>query len=446
MAKKSDIAKSDIIRVNRRGFMKASAATGAALATGSVFAPSVRAAQSLKLGYVSPQTGPLSAFAEADKFVIESFLSTVKAGIKVGGATLPVEVSVKDSQSNPNRAAEVAKELIVSNKIDLMLVASTPETTNPVSTQCEIEEVPCISTVAPWQRWFIGRQADPSGGPPAWKPFNYTYHFFWGLEDVIAVYTNMWAQVKTDKSVGGLFPNDGDGNAWGSKQVGFPPVLDKLGYTLTDPGRYQNLTDDFSAQIAAFKKANCDIITGVMIPPDFTTFWNQASQQGFKPKVASIGKAILFPVALEALGKNGNNLSSEVWWTPNHPFKSSLTGQSAKQIADAYEKSSGKQWTQPIGFVHALFELAADVAKRSGNVGDNKAVVKAIASTKLNTVVGPIAWDGKNLPPFAAKNVAKTPLVGGQWRLRDGKKYDIVITDNKTAPEIPVGGKMEPIA
>jgi branched-chain amino acid transport system substrate-binding protein len=441
-----DMAKtSDTVRVDRRGFMKASAATGAALAAGSVFAPSVRAAQNFKIGYVSPQTGPLAPFAEADNFIISNFLSTMKGGIKVGGATLPLEVTVKDSQSNPNRAAEVAKELIVGNKIDLMLVASTPETTNPVSTQCEIEEVPCISSVAPWQPYFIGRQADPGGGPPAWKPFNYTYHFFWGLEDVIAVYTNMWGQVKTDKSVGGLFPNDGDGNAWGSKQVGFPPVLDKLGYTLTDPGRYQNLTDDFSAQIAAFKKANCEIITGVMIPPDFTTFWNQASQQGFRPKVASIGKAILFPVAVQALGKNGNNLSSEVWWTPHHPFKSSLTGQSAKQLADAYEKSSGKQWTQPIGFVHALFELAVDVAKRSGDVSDNKAVVKAIASTKLDTVVGPIAWDGKNLPPFAAKNIAKTPLVGGQWRLREGNKYDIVITDNKTYPSIPVGGHMEPI-
>ncbi len=437
---------SDRFRVNRRGFMKASAATGAALAAGAVFAPAVRAAQSLKLGYVSPQTGPLAAFAEADNFVISNFLNTVKGGVTVGSAKLPVEVTVKDSQSNPNRAAEVAKELIVSNKIDLMLVASTPETTNPVSTQCEIEEVPCISSVAPWQPYFIGRQANPGGGPPAWKPFNYTYHFFWGLEDVIAVYTNMWQQIKTDKSVGGLFPNDGDGNAWGSKQVGFPPVLDKLGYTLTDPGRYQNLTDDFSAQIAAFKKDQCEIITGVMIPPDFTTFWNQASQQGFKPKVASIGKAILFPVAVEALGKNGNNLSSEVWWSPNHPFKSSLTGQSAKQIADAYEKSSGKQWTQPIGFVHALFELAVDVAKRSGDVGSNKAVVQAIASTNLATVVGPIAWNGKNLPPFAAKNIAKTPLVGGQWRLRNGNKYDIVITDNKTAPEIPTGGHMEPIA
>ena len=51
----------------------------------------------------------------------------------------------------------------------------------------------------------------------------------------------------------------------------------------------------------------------------------------------------------------------------------------------------------------------------------------------------------KSLPPFAQKNIAKTPLVGGQWRLRDNGKYDIVITDNKTAPEIPVGDQMQPI-
>jgi branched-chain amino acid transport system substrate-binding protein len=436
---------SDSIRVNRRSFIKASAATGAALAAGPIFTPAVQAAKTIKLGYVSPQTGPLAAFAEADKFIISSFHDTVKGGLKIGNATYPVEVVVKDSQSNPNRAGEVAKELIVSDKIDLMLVASTPETTNPVSTQCEIEEVPCISTVAPWQPYFIGRQSNP-GDPASWKPFNYTYHFFWGLEDVIAVFTNMWGQLKTDKSVGGLFPNDGDGNAWGDTHVGFPPVLDKLGYKLTDPGRYQNLTDDFTAQINAFKKAECDIITGVVIPPDFTTFWNQALQQGFKPKAASIGKAILFPVAVEALGKNGNNLSSEVWWTASHPFKSSLTGQSAKAIADAYEKASGKQWTQPIGFAHALFEVAVDALKRSSDVGDNKAITKAIGSTNLHTVVGHLEWGQKNLPPFAQKNIAKTPLVGGQWRLRNGDKYEIVITDNKTATEIPVGGHMEPIA
>ena len=177
--------------IDRRTLIKYSAASSAALATG-VCAPAIAQAKTIKLGYVSPQTGPLAAFAEADNFIIANFKDASKGGLRIGSTTYAIDVVVRDSQSNPNRAAEVAKELIVRDKIDLMLVASTPETTNPVSTQCEIEEVPCISTVAPWQPWFIGRQANPAGGPPAWKPFNHTYHFFWGLEDVIAVFTNMW--------------------------------------------------------------------------------------------------------------------------------------------------------------------------------------------------------------------------------------------------------------
>jgi len=423
----------------RREFLKTTAATGALAATSGLAAPAIAQDAAIKLGYVSPQTGPLAAFGEADKFIIDSFLATTKS------MGLNYEVVVKDSQSNPNRAAEVAKELIVDDEVNLILVASTPETTNPVATTCEAEEMPCISTVAPWQPWFIGQQGNP-GDPGSWKPFNYAYHFFWGLEDVIAVFTNMWSQIETNKKVGGLFPNDGDGNAWGDKVVGFPPVLEKMGYALTDPGRYQNMTDDFSAQINAFKSGQCEIITGVVIPPDFTTFWNQAKQQGFAPKIASIGKALLFPQTVEALGNAGHNLSSEVWWTPSHPFKSSLTGETSAQVAEAFTKATNRPWTQPIGFAHALFELAVDVMKRAGDPTDSDVVAQAIATTKLDTLVGPIAWDGKGLPPFAAKNIAKTPLVGGQWRLKDGGAYDLVITDNKTAPNIPVGGKMEAIA
>ncbi|MGV1837325.1 ABC transporter substrate-binding protein [Rhizobium rhizogenes] len=423
----------------RRDFLKTTAATGAFAAVSGLAAPAIARDAVIKLGYVSPQTGPLAAFGEADKFVIDSFLTVTKS------MGLNYEVVVKDSQSNPNRAAEVAKELIVDDEVHLILVASTPETTNPVATTCEAEEKPCISTVAPWQPWFIGQQGNP-GDPAGWKPFNYAYHFFWGLEDVIAVYTGMWAQLETNKQVGGLFPNDGDGNAWGDGKVGFPPVLKDKGYALTDPGRYQNLTDDFSAQINAFKSRKCEIITGVVIPPDFTTFWNQAKQQGFTPKVASIGKALLFPQAVEALGKSGHNLSSEVWWTPSHPFKSSLTGQSSADVGAAFTKATNRPWTQPIGFAHALFELAVDVMKRAKDPTDADSVVEAIAATKLDTLVGPIAWDGKGLPPFAAKNIAKTPLVGGQWRLKDSGGYDLIIVENAQAPNIPLGGKMEVIA
>jgi branched-chain amino acid transport system substrate-binding protein len=423
----------------RRKFLQTTAAGGAVLATSGLAAPAIAQSAAVKLGYVSPQTGPLAAFGEADKFVIDSFLATTK---KMG---LNYEVIVKDSQSNPNRAAEVAKELIVDDEINLMLVSSTPETTNPVSTTCEAEQIPCLSTVAPWQPWFIGQQGNP-GDPASWKPFNYAYHFFWGLEDIIAVFTGMWGHVETNKKVGGLFPNDGDGNAWGDKVVGFPPVLEQLGYGLTDTGRYQNLTDDFSAQINAFKQAETEILTGVMIPPDLTTFWNQAKQQGLKPKIASIGKALLFPQTVEALGDAGHNLSTEVWWTPSHPFKSSLTGETAADVATAFTTATGRPWTQPIGFAHALFELAVDVMKRAEDVTDGDAVAKAIGETKLDTLVGPIAWNNANLPPFAQKNVAKTPLVGGQWRLKSGGGYDLVVVENGQAPNIPLGGKMEALS
>jgi len=424
------------LQVSRRRFVQTAGALAAGGLAGTMpFArPGAAQAKAIKIGYVSPQTGPLAAFAESDNFIIGGIKQAIGSGLKTAAGSVPVEIIVKDSQSNPNRAAQVAADLILKDGVDLMLVASTPETTNPVSDQCEINEVPCISSVAPWQPWFFTRGGDPKKG------FNWTYHFFWGLEDIIGVFTDMWATVPTNKKVGAIWPNDGDGNAWGDPKVGFPGPLKAAGYTIIDPGRYQNLTDDFSAQINAFKSGGAEIVTGVPIPPDFTTFWTQAAQQGFAPKIASVGKALLFPVAVEALKGLGEGLSTEVWWTPHHPFKSSLTGASAADLAAGYTKATGKQWTQPIGFAHALFEVALDSLKRSKDVHGKAAIRDALVATKLDTIVGPIDWSHGPV-----KNVAKTPLVGGQWRKGDKFMYDLTIVTNKQAPAIPTGGALVPI-
>jgi branched-chain amino acid transport system substrate-binding protein len=418
----------------RRALVLGSAGFGALALGQAPIRAAAQSARTIVIGYVTPETGPLAAFGEADSFVIGAVRKSFAKGITVGGKTHPVEIVVKDSQSTSNRAGEVASDLILKDKVDLMLVSSTPETTNPVSDQCELNGVPCISTVAPWQPWFFARKGDPAKG------FEWTYHFFWGLEDVIAAYTTMWAQIPTDKDVGGLFGNDGDGNAWGDTKLGFPPVLAKKGYKLNDPGRYQPLTTDFSAQISAFKSSHEQIITGVPIPPDFKTFWTQAKQQGFNPKIASIGKALLFPSTIEAIGPTAVNLSTEVWWTPHHPFTSSLTHQSAAQLAAAYEATTHKQWTQPIGFAHALFEIAADVLRRTPDLEKKESIRDAIAATNLKTIVGPISW-----AHGPVKNVAKTPLVGGQWV--KGKKYpfELLIVENATAPIIPKQAALQPL-
>jgi branched-chain amino acid transport system substrate-binding protein len=387
--------------------------------------------EAVKIGYVTPQTGALAPFAAADDYTLTTIRGIVKDGIKTADGTRQVEIIVKDSQSNPDRAGTVASDLILKDGVDLVVVASTPETTNPVSDQCELNGMPCISTMAPWQSWFFPRKGDPN------KPFKFTYHFFWGLEDLTATYVDMWDKVKSNKTVGALWPNDGDGNAFANKETGFPPVLEKAGYTLVDPGRYETGANDFSAQINRFKSGDAEILTGVPIPPDFTNFYKQASQQGYRPPIVTVAKALLFDSSVEALGGNlGENLSTEVWWTPDVPFKSSLNGQDAKQLADGYSQASGKGWTQPIGYIHGLFEVALDVLKRS-DPKDKDSVVKAITATDLQTIVGPVTW--KEGP---VANVAKAQLSGGQWRRGDAG-WDLEIVSNKTAPDIQTTSEMQ---
>ena len=385
----------------------------------------------IRVGHVSPRTGPLAGFAEADEFVLKGIEAAFSGGVDNNGKTYGIEIISKDSQSNPNRAAEVAADLILGDEVDIIAAASTPDTTNPVADQAEINEVPCITTDCPWQPYFFGRNGNPAEG------FQYTYHFFWGLEDVIANFLDLWGNSGVSKSVAGLFPNDADGNAWGDPELGFPKPLAEAGFTLTDPGRYQPLNDDFSNYIAAFKEAGCEIVTGNMIPPDFATFWSQSAQQGFRPKIVTIGKALLFPSVIESLGDRGEGLSSEIWWTPSHPFSSSLTGESAKALADGYMAESGRPWTQPIGFKHALFEVVRDVISRSDDLDDPTAIVDAVKSTSLSTIVGDVNWANGPVP-----NVTKTPLVAGQWQ-RKGDRLELVVTTNTFAPQIPVGGELQ---
>lgn len=385
----------------------------------------------IKIGHVSPRTGPLAGFAEADDYVLNSIAKTFSAGLQNNGKTWNVEIISKDSQSNPNRAAEVAADLILRDEVDIMVAASTPETVNPVSDQAEVNEVPCITTDCPWQPYFFGRNGVPGTG------FESTYHFFWGLEDVIGAFLDMWDGSGVSKTVGGLFPNDADGNAWGDAELGLPKPLAAAGYNLIDPGRYQPLSDDFSNQISTFKDAGCEIVTGNMIPPDFATFWAQCAQQGFSPKVVTIGKALLFPSVINSLGDRGDGLSSEVWWSPNHPFNSSLSGASAKDLAEGYTTETGRPWTQPIGFKHALFEVAANVIKNAEDLEDPASIVAAIAGTNLDTIVGNVNWANGPI-----NNVTKTPLVAGQWQ-KDGDAMDLKIVANSAAPNIPITGEFK---
>lgn len=418
--------------LNRRETLRV-LGTGALATSALVHTPWVHAANTFRIGYVVPQTGPLAAFSEPDAYVLPALRKHFANGVKVGGKTYAVEIIVKDSQSNAGRAADVTNDLIFKDKVDLVLASSTPETTNPVADTCELNGVPCVTNDTPWQPHFFGR-----GGKPD-KGFQWTYHFFWGLEDIIAVFSGMWNKVQTNRVVGGLWPNDPDGNAWADPKIGFPSIAQAKKLKFVDPGRFPLPTDNYAAQINQFKREGVEIVTGVLPPPDFGNFWNQAAQQGLRPKVVTVAKATEFPAAVATYGERGVGLSVEVWWSPQHPYRSSLTGQSSAELAAAYTGATGRPWTMPLGFRHSLFEVAiAALVKAEG--AHRKALRDALRGLAVETVVGPVNFAKGPVP-----NVSKTPLVGGQWQKR-GKGLELVIVENSLAPAVPLGGELQPIA
>ena len=384
----------------------------------------------IRIGYVTPTSGALANYGEADRFVIGAMRQYfAKNPISVGGRSYSVEIVDRDSQSDADRAADLADDLIANGGIQLMLVSAGAQTSAPVSDQCEAKGMPCLSTTAPWQPWFFGR----AGRQDA--PFRWTYHFFWGLDDVEAVYADMWDRAGTNRRCAGLWPDDPDGRTWGDPTSGFPAAQTSRGYQFIEARPFATGSQNFGRLIDSFADADPDVLVGVPSPADFATFWKQASLRGFQPKIATVGRALAFPSGVEALGELGVDLATEVWWSPQHPFASSLTGQNAGQLADAFTVATGKQWIQPLGFAHALFEVAARAFGAMKTIDDRAGLAAAIAQMKIDTVVGRLDWTAGPVP-----NVAQTPLVGGQWRAGSNNPFDLVIVSNRNSPEIPTAG------
>src|SRR5262245_32323684 len=100
--------------------------------------PANAQSRAIKIGHVSPRTGPLAGFGEADGFILEQVRGILAPGLQSGGRTYPVQIISKDSQASGSRAARVACELSLDYQVSLHDASGTPETTNPVADQAEV--------------------------------------------------------------------------------------------------------------------------------------------------------------------------------------------------------------------------------------------------------------------------------------------------------------------
>jgi len=412
-------------------------ASSSSTATGS-------ASKEIKIGWIHPVSGDLAGFGYPDAWVQKTALATsqFKNGIKIGGTTYQVTVKSYDTQSNQSDTGTIAKQAIQQDGVDLLFASSTPETVNGVALQAEALGCPLICSNIPWESWYINLGGNPQ--KPTLKPKN-TIMYFLGAEHLALAFIPMWNKIGekygNDHKVAAAFPNDSDGNAF---RAVFPPILKGAGYTIDMSTAYPDQLTNYTSMITQFKNNGDQFFTNVPLTPDFTTMWTQALQQGFKPKLATVAKVLLFPTDAYAMGSKAYNIATDAWWVPELPWTSSLTGQTCSEFGAAYTAAGLGQPNANISN-YTLFEIAYAALKLVDNPHDKAELAAALFKVNLpQAVAGPLNYASTNVKTNPAPGVAITPPVGIQWQKGTTYALEAKVVDNTLQPDAKITGDLLP--
>jgi branched-chain amino acid transport system substrate-binding protein len=437
--------------ISRRGLLRAAGAGAAVVGAGGLLqacSSGIKGAspgsggggtKAITIGWIHPLTGALAGFGAPDNWVISKIKQTTpyKNGFKIGSKTYAVTIKSYDSQSSPTRAGDLARTAILNDGVNLLLASSTPETVNAVSSQAETLGTPLICANIPWEPWYINLGGNPL--KPTLKP-KFVVMYFLGAEHLVKCFIPMWdrihTQLHTNKIVAATFPNDSDGNAF---RAVFPPIAKAAGYTMDLSAAYTDGTTNYSSMISAFKAAGADFFTNVPLPPDFATMWKQAAQQGFKPRLATVAKVLLFPPDAYALGNLSYNVATDAWWAPSLPWTSSFTGETCQQLANEFETATAGQWNSNISN-YSLFEAAHAALTSVSDPHDKAEVADAIHKVNIQAVAGPLNFASGGPAP----GVAITPPVGVQWQKGTKFPVEMQVVDNTLQPQAKITADLKP--
>jgi branched-chain amino acid transport system substrate-binding protein len=428
------------------GIQGASSASSSPAASSSASTSSSGAGTSkeITIGWIHPLTGSLAGFGYPDAWVTKTVLATsqFKNGIKIGGSTYTVNIKSYDTQSSVTTAGTLAKQAIQQDNVDLLFASSTPETVNAVASEAETLGTPLICSNIPWESWYINLGGNPA--KPTLKP-KWTVMYFLGAEHLALCFIPMWnrigAKYGNDHKVAAAFPNDSDGNAF---RAVFPSILKSAGYSIDLSAAYTDGLTNYTSMISQFKSHGDDFFTNVPLPPDFATMWTQSLQQGFKPKLATVAKVLLFPTDAYAMGSKVYNIATDSWWVPELPWTSSLTGQTCAEFGTAYTAAGLGQPNANISN-YTLFEIAYAALTQVDNPHDKAELAAALYKVKLpEAVAGPLDYTSTNTKTNPAPGVAITPPVGIQWQKGTTYPLEAKVVDNTLQPEAKITGDLLP--
>jgi branched-chain amino acid transport system substrate-binding protein len=379
---------------------------------------------SVKLGATLPETGIFAGFGEQGygmQKAVDDWNDTY-GGMELSewDVTVPITLTIKDNQSDPNQVGPQSIDLVVTNGVHALLSPNAPcDLHDPTTVVASDHDVPSIIAGGPFEPWYFGSQGEvtpdytwftgfaigtPQPAPRDVPGYTMVDTWFMFMDEVDA-------KTETNKIVGLFASSDSDGTGW---YAAFPGILEGEGYTVANvTGLFPMNTTDYSSIVSGWIAANVTILWGNCPGAHFGDLIAECYTQNFEPKICLAARAALFPVDVISWGTTpplGYGIGTEVWWQPHYEVSDGFVGignRTAASLAADWDADTGDPLNLSIGTGYAAAQVMLNAIYEAGDV-DGDAINAALAATDLDTINGWVNFD-------PVTHFSAVPLSFGQW-------------------------------
>ena len=393
-------------RMNRRTFLRA---TGAAAAAGALGVPSFRplalaaTAETIKIGFPLPQTGPFGALArEQERGAV---LAMEEVNAKGGVLGRKLEIIFRDDQLKSGEAAKRAKELIENEKVHFMAGAIGAHTQMAVNEQTKKAKMLFNSL----------SQSDEITAKPDWSPW--TFHEAMN-PSITSKAIGTWALENLGKRWWILHAD----YAWGNQNLaGFKKVAAARGGTILGSTAYPLGSTDFSPYLPKIRDAKPEVLVAVTPGKDQVNSFKQIHAFGLKKEMKVIAPLLFLWERKEA----GAEPYAGVYSGTTFYWELADTIPSTKQFVDAFWKRWGNPPGDYAGYGYSgIKEIARGI--ELAKFLDSDKVAAALRGTSYDHYKGKQWWracDNKSFQDVYILRGRDPDKVKGDWGF-----FDIIST------------------
>ena len=384
------------------------------------------APKEIRIGLPAAMTGRAAGFGEGGAFGYKAAVDDINklGGIYVEeyGTKLPVKLIVVDTESSPEKAASLAEDLILRDKVNFLVNVGPLDFNPAVAKGAERYKVPHMGGPGPFESW----QAIRMEITPPWR-------YTWIISFAIATPAeegdfrygkpgycmfDVWSGAlegildKTNKKIALLASDDPDGRGW---YHAFAPQAQKIGCetyrTDEDFGLVPMETTDFTSLIDEWKAANCELLWSNSPAPFYEAFAAQAYMLGYHPKQVFATRGGLFYTDIKAWGGDlPNGVCNEMFWHPSIKGCRGIGDTTPMSLHERWVEETGQPKHTAVGWCYAPAQVLFDAIERAGTL-DGEAVNKALSETDMITIYHRVRFD--------ENQYSRVPVAFGQWQKTD---------------------------